>query len=272
MFAYYISGSTALSIDLLGVNVTTPAYSLQTGQSVALNSSAINFTPGAQIAWSWDTTSFQPQIFVPGCANLTSCTYAPPKSGKMQVCMYDENNHAVCGEGSQVWVTAWTNGAPHCRVNPLPRYTRISDEYNVVDPPTHKVAHLGRDYATGDSTPVYAPDSGRVVYSGWGKSAGFAVVVRSSTPDARGLLLDTYFFHLMQNIVVHEGQVVRAGQLLAFSDNSGKHEDGTNSSTGPHLHFEQHIQRHWPAAGADSLSAFPFHYAPHETAIVPCTF
>jgi len=272
VFAYFIGGVSNLVIDILGVSMTASSSSVQPGEAVNYSGTPINFTPAAQISWIFDSPDFA-QIDVVGCANQTVCSYTPPRTGSMVVCMYDEESYGICGQPRQVTVAAWINGAPPCRAKVLTQYTRISDEYKIVDPPIHKVAHLGRDYTDPDGTPVYAPDTGKVIYAGLAGSAGYTVVVRSALPDPRGLLLDSYFFHLLgTGMAAYEGQRVAAGQFLALSDNSGQHEDGTPSSTGPHLHFEQHMQRSWPEVGADSLSPFPHRYAPHETAVVPCTF
>jgi hypothetical protein len=154
---------------------------------------------------------------------------------------------------------------PPCSSKPLTSYDRVSDEFDVVDPPTHKDAHTGRDYSVLTHSEVYAQDSGTIVFKGPAKSAGYALVLRSALPDTRGLLLDSYFFHLEAAAPgIHEGSVVSAGQLIAFSDDSGV-------STGPHLHFEQHIQAFWPGL-PDPRTPWPWHHAPRMTVVVPCTF
>jgi hypothetical protein len=117
---------------------------------------------------------------------------------------------------------------------------------------------MGRDYAVITGTQIFAPDSGTIVWSATTGNAGFAMVLRSAVPDSRGLMLDTYFFHLQGAAPgIHEQSVVHAGQLIALSDDSGY-------STGPHLHFEQHVQAPW------SANPFPAGSAPRSTVVVPC--
>lgn len=87
--------------------------------------------------------------------------------------------------------------------------------------------HLGTDFAVVVGTPVVAPDDGVVKSAGEsGGSAGVAVIL--DTGDAIHK-----FFHLSQ-IKVRPGERVRKGETLALSGNTGY-------STGPHLHWEKHV-------------------------------
>jgi hypothetical protein len=102
VYEFDVSGATTLTIDILGVNVTPSATSVQPGQSINFTAAAINFTAGPTIAWSYDTLTYATQIDVPGCANQPICAYAPSKSGRMQVCMYDEQTSPVCSASSVI--------------------------------------------------------------------------------------------------------------------------------------------------------------------------
>ena len=269
-FDFYISGATTLSVDVLGTNVAASATNARPGDSVSFAATAINFNPAAEISWTFDTLAFYPQIDVVSCNNQLACTYAPPKTGRMQACLHDEDGSAICSESPQVTVSRWINGAPPCRAK-VADYTRISLKYDSVDQ-YHSEPHMGQDYATSRGTPVYSADSGTVIYARWAGAAGYTVAVRSAKPDPRGLILDTYYYHLDSgSVVVNYHQPVSAGQQLARSDNSGKFSDGKPSSHGEHVHIEQHT----PTPGKE---AFPIkdakgHYHnDRKTAVVPCTF
>jgi hypothetical protein len=269
-FDFYISGATTLTIDILGVNVTASPTNVQPGEIIQFSAAPINFVRAAEISWTFDTLAYEPQIDVVTCNNQPVCSYAPPKSGRMQVCMYDEHSFPICDESQQIVVTPWINGAPPCRAK-VASYTRISLAYADTDA-YHKDPHMGQDYSTPTGTPVISADSGTVIYADWAGSSGFAVAVRSAKPDSRGLILDTYYYHLKENsILVQYHQSVLAGQQLALSDDSGKWPDQTASSHGSHVHIEQHT----PTPGKEAFPVKDIHGHYHndrKTAVVPCTF
>ena len=161
---------------------------------------------------------------------------------------------------------------PACKSPALTSYQLISSEFLSTDPVWHTWPHAGRDYKVNDHTPVYAPDSGTIVWNDSTGSAGYVVVLRSAVPDTRGQMLDSYFMHLEGAAPgITKGSVVHAGQQIAFSDNSGTKADGTASTSNPHLHFEQHQQATFPWAD-DPTSPFPSGSTPLATLVVPCTF
>lgn len=84
--------------------------------------------------------------------------------------------------------------------------------------------HEGIDFRASTGTRVYASKSGKVTYaarkSGYGK-----IVVIQHADD-----FTTWYGHLSR-IRVSVGNVVRQGQVIGLSGNTG-------ISTGPHLHFE----------------------------------
>ncbi len=91
----------------------------------------------------------------------------------------------------------------------------------------HKM-HKGMDIAAPTGTPVQATKSGKVVETGYdADGAGNYVVV-----DHGGGVKSKYF-HLSE-IDVKEGQDLKAGQQLGKVGSTGM-------STGPHLHFEVHV-------------------------------
>jgi len=85
--------------------------------------------------------------------------------------------------------------------------------------------HLGIDIAAATGAPVYASDSGVVVYAA-GISGGYGLMVMID----HGNGFHTLYAHLSQT-VARCGQNVAQGQTIAYSGSSG-------NSTGPHLHFE----------------------------------
>ncbi|MGB3308579.1 MAG: peptidoglycan DD-metalloendopeptidase family protein [Nodosilinea sp.] len=84
--------------------------------------------------------------------------------------------------------------------------------------------HAGIDFAASQGTPIYAADSGRVIFSGWYGGYGQTVIVD------HGDGLSTLYAHTSR-LLVSEGQAVQQGQAIAAVGSTGL-------STGPHLHFE----------------------------------
>ncbi|HLV10529.1 MAG TPA: M23 family metallopeptidase [Halanaerobiales bacterium] len=87
--------------------------------------------------------------------------------------------------------------------------------------------HEGIDFAVSTGTLVKASRSGMVIYSGWASGYGNTIVIEHQ----KGIR--TLYAH-NSRLVVHGGQQVGKGQLIAYSGNTG-------NSTGPHLHFEIQI-------------------------------
>ena len=85
--------------------------------------------------------------------------------------------------------------------------------------------HLGIDIAAADGSPLYAADSGLVVYSGpIGGGYGNMVMID------HGNGYTTVYAH-NSSLLVKCGQSVAKGQLMGYTGSTG-------NSTGPHLHFE----------------------------------
>lgn len=87
--------------------------------------------------------------------------------------------------------------------------------------------HPGVDYAAGLSDPVFAATAGQVVFAGWLRGYGNAVIIRSSTG------LQTLYAH-MSSLLVSEGEEVSQGVKVG---KAGK----TGTATGVHLHFEVYV-------------------------------
>lgn len=114
---------------------------------------------------------------------------------------------------------------------PTQRQHRISSHFNPrrKNPVTGRIApHKGVDFSMPIGTPVIAPADGVVVkvsYQAGG--AGRYVMLR------HGREYQTVYMHLSRPLV-KPGQSVKKGQRIALSGNTGR-------STGPHLHYEFHI-------------------------------
>jgi len=113
---------------------------------------------------------------------------------------------------------------------PLEKQARVSSGFNPrrVNPVTGIVtAHNGVDFAVSRGTPVLSVGNGEVVIAKYSGSAGNYVAIR------HGRQYMTAYMHL-DKILVKPGQQVKQGDKIGLSGNTGR-------STGPHLHFELHI-------------------------------
>jgi murein DD-endopeptidase MepM/ murein hydrolase activator NlpD len=87
--------------------------------------------------------------------------------------------------------------------------------------------HGGIDIASGCGTAITASGTGVVVAAGrplWPWDPGYGVVID------HGNGIQTWYWHLTTNVVVHAGQPVTVGQLVGY-------EGATGFATGCHLHF-----------------------------------
>ena len=92
-------------------------------------------------------------------------------------------------------------------------------DYN---PPVHN----GLDFAGRSGFPIYASDSGVIVYSGWSdRGYGNLIVIDHD----RGW--QSFYAHLLDGTFLPCGSNVQKGQLIGSMGSTGM-------STGPHLHFE----------------------------------
>ncbi|MGV3523597.1 MAG: peptidoglycan DD-metalloendopeptidase family protein [Candidatus Sericytochromatia bacterium] len=87
--------------------------------------------------------------------------------------------------------------------------------------------HNGMDVAGPVGTPIKAAKEGRVVYSGWMGGYGYAIDID------HGNGVRTRYGHCSA-LNVQAGQYVHRGQMIGSMGSTGH-------STGPHLHFEVHV-------------------------------
>ncbi|WP_024327327.1 peptidoglycan DD-metalloendopeptidase family protein [Thioalkalivibrio sp. AKL19] len=107
---------------------------------------------------------------------------------------------------------------------------RISSSFNPRrrHPVTGRVApHHGTDFAMPVGTPILAPADGRVTRVENHPYAGRFIVIE------HGQGYSTRYLHLDRQLV-RPGQTVERGDRIALSGNTGR-------STGPHLHYEIHV-------------------------------
>lgn len=113
---------------------------------------------------------------------------------------------------------------------PLGKQARVSSGFNPrrLNPVTKRITpHNGVDFAVSRGTPVLSVGEGVVVIAKNSGSAGNFIAIR------HGRQYTTKYMHL-DKILVKPGQNVKKGDRIGLSGNTGR-------STGPHLHFELHI-------------------------------
>ncbi|NEE20712.1 M23 family metallopeptidase [Streptomyces sp. SID7499] len=89
--------------------------------------------------------------------------------------------------------------------------------------------HSGQDFAVPSGTQVVAAHGGTVVKAG-GNGAGDGPAYGNAVVIKHGNGTYSQYAHLSK-VTVHIGQIVKTGQEIAKSGNTG-------NSSGPHLHFE----------------------------------
>lgn len=110
-----------------------------------------------------------------------------------------------------------------------PLHGRITSRYGYrTNPISGKYGlHTGVDIAADEGTGIVAAYNGVVKDTGYGEKKGNFVLMEHSDGT------QTLYCHCSE-VLVAEGSVIRAGELIALVGNTGW-------STGPHLHFEIRI-------------------------------
>jgi len=104
---------------------------------------------------------------------------------------------------------------------------RISSHFNPrrLHPVTKRIApHNGVDFAMPVGTPLVAAGDGEVIVARYSATAGNYVAIK------HGKRYTTRYLH-MHKLTVRPGQIVKRGDLIGYSGNTGR-------STGAHLHYE----------------------------------
>ena len=111
-------------------------------------------------------------------------------------------------------------------------FTRISSRFSLArkHPILNRIrAHRGVDYSAPTGTPIQAVADGKVSFAGW--KGGYGKVIQLQ----HGSTYSTLYGH-MSNFSrgMRAGQPVRQGQTIGYVGRTGL-------ATGPHLHYEFHI-------------------------------
>jgi len=88
--------------------------------------------------------------------------------------------------------------------------------------------HNGIDIGAASGTPVLAVDGGMVIFKGWSGNYGNLIQI-----DHGGGAMITWYAHL-SSFAINTGATVKKGEVIGYVGNTGY-------STGPHLHFEVHV-------------------------------
>ncbi|MEJ2584233.1 MAG: M23 family metallopeptidase [Robiginitalea sp.] len=102
-------------------------------------------------------------------------------------------------------------------------YTPLSGTISQPYEPERK--HYAIDIVAPRDTPVKAVANGRVIFSEWTAATGYVVILEHQQE-----LISVYKHN--GSLTKEEGDVVRAGEVIATVGNTGE------LTTGPHLHFE----------------------------------
>ena len=100
------------------------------------------------------------------------------------------------------------------------------------------LGHNGWDIQAKDGDPIFAAHDGIVTFTGEDGSGGLGVVIRTTQKfdytkegETKQVYFKSIYWHLAKgSFKVKPGDSVKAGDLIALADNTGK-------STGSHLHF-----------------------------------
>jgi murein DD-endopeptidase MepM/ murein hydrolase activator NlpD len=100
----------------------------------------------------------------------------------------------------------------------LPVMGKVSQRYD------EKKKHFGIDFAAAVGEPVYATQTGRVIFAG--NEGALGLMVKLHHQDK----FETRYGHLA-SIKVSKGEVIHKGEILGFVGMTG-------NTSGPHLHYE----------------------------------
>lgn len=117
--------------------------------------------------------------------------------------------------------------------------------------------HRGVDYGVPEGTPVYAPADG-IVVSYFNPSGSFGTAV---CLNHVGTPWYSLYAHLSSK-VVNVGQMVKAGDLLGYSGNTGV-------SSGPHLHWQVCLSSNFPTDISQSADPLSFYHPEDDLPMRP---
>lgn len=137
------------------------------------------------------------------------------KQHKEQLCKFLESQKMLLASTPSIWpAKGWLSSGFGNRISP---FTGL------------KEFHRGIDIATRSGAPIIAPADGIVSQICWDRGYGKTLVVK------HGYGLVTKYAHL-KKALVKKGHKVKRGEKIALVGNTGR-------STGPHLHYEVHLNK-----------------------------
>lgn len=135
------------------------------------------------------------------------------KQDKAELHKFLENQQMLLASTPSIWPTrGWLSSRFGYRTSPFTGEREF---------------HRGIDISTRMNTPIVAPANGLVTFSGTDHGYGRMLAIK----HGRGLV--TRYAHL-QKALVKKGEYVKRGDTIALVGNTGR-------STGPHLHYEVHL-------------------------------
>ncbi len=110
---------------------------------------------------------------------------------------------------------------------------RVNSRFGVrSDPFTHELRqHSGVDISAEYGSPVFATADGVVTFSGYHQYLGHLVKIN------HGYRTETWYGHMSKRLV-QKGEVVHSGDTVGTVGSTGR-------STGPHIHYEVHVNGGW---------------------------
>ncbi|WP_305787467.1 M23 family metallopeptidase [Symbioplanes lichenis] len=159
-----------------------------------------------------------------------------------------DSTSMVCASAADIAASGWTNPLPVAGLN-VHKWT-VGSGFRTADRPTHQ----GVDLIVDRNTPIRSVASGVVSrvkcdetfsgvkdcdHDGYPGKGGCGWMVEVQHPGN----IMTRYCHMVQRPSVKAGQKVAAGETLGLSGTSG-------NSSGPHLHFEVHLNNDRSSASA----------------------
>ncbi len=135
------------------------------------------------------------------------------KEGKAELEKFLEKQKTLLASTPSIWPTkGWLSSGFGYRTSPFTR---------------QKEFHKGIDISTRMNAPILAPADGIVTFVGWDHGYGKSLII------SHGHGIKTRYAHL-NKALVKKRQRVKRGDTIAVVGSTGR-------STGPHLHYEVHL-------------------------------
>lgn len=120
-------------------------------------------------------------------------------------------------------------------------------------------AHQGIDLATDEGYRLYAVENGQVVGTAMGNNGyGFTVTIKLNCPEKKDLHGRFAFYAHLDRIDVKPGQVVKAGDQIGLSGDTGNAKDMDTIAEGGHLHFELRFKQVCGLGLVDRIDPLPY--------------